>query len=203
MRLVDDGVRPGDVSAPIFAAPIEIRIDDHRLGHEGGAVALVEGQVIPLGADRVSENSGIPCQLPRVGPGVRIEQQLVGVEAVAGLRLERTMHPKPIEGSGAHFAQVAVEDFVGELRKLETVGLARAARVEQANLDLRRVGGKDGEVRALCIRRGAERIRLAFANFHLKPRPAALVRRPQRYSSPTMAGCPIRQFRGPKIRSIA
>ena len=140
MRLVDDGVFPRDVSPPIFATPIEIGIDDDGLGHEGRAVALVEGQVVALGSDRVAENRGVPCQLSRMGSRVRVEQQLVGIKAVAGLGLIRAVHTKAIKRRRADLGHMTVEDFVGVLRELEPVDLSGAVAVEEANLDPGRVG---------------------------------------------------------------
>src|SRR5260370_35508554 len=42
--LIDDRAIPGDESLPCFAAPVEIRIDDHAFRHIRTAFALVEGQ---------------------------------------------------------------------------------------------------------------------------------------------------------------
>ena len=77
VRLVDDGAVPRHRPPVRLAVPVEIRIDDHALRHERRAVALVEGQVVAVGADGVAEAGRIPRQLADVRARVRIEQQLV------------------------------------------------------------------------------------------------------------------------------
>ncbi len=64
---------------------------------------------------------------------------------------------------------MAVENFVGVLRKFEAVGLAAAFAVEDADLDLGRMSGKDGEVGAFGVGRRAKRIGLAFTDAHKNP----------------------------------
>ena len=140
VRLVDDRAFPRNGSAPIFAMPIEIRIDDDGLRHEGRAVAFVEGQVVALRADCVSEHRGIPRQFSRVGSRVRVKQQLVGIEAVASLGLIGAVHAKAVKRRRPDVRHVAVEHFVGPLRKFEASDLAAALGVEKANLDPRRIG---------------------------------------------------------------
>ena len=120
--------------------PVEIRIDDDRLRHEGRAVALVEGQVVFLGADRVAEYRGVPCQLAGMGAGIRVEQQLVGVEAVARLGLIGAVHAEAVERPRPDIGDMAVEDLVGVFGELEAIASPAGRRVENANLDLRRVG---------------------------------------------------------------
>src|SRR5580693_4132209 len=97
MRLVDDGAFPRDVSPPVLAMPIEVWIHDDGFRHEGRAIAFVEAEVVSLCADRVSEHRGVPRQLSGVGSRVRVEQQLVGIEAVSGLRLIGAMHAKAVK----------------------------------------------------------------------------------------------------------
>ena len=67
--------------------------------------------------------------------GVRVEQKLVGIEAVTGFRFERAVHPESVERPRADVGHVAMKDLIGQFRKLETVGLAPAFGVEQANVD--------------------------------------------------------------------
>ena len=115
MRLVDDGGFPRNVSAPILAVPIEVWIDDDGLRDEGRAVALVEGQVVAVGANRVPEHCGIPRQFSRMRARVRVEQQLVGIEPVASLRLIGAVNAKAIKRRRPDLRHVAVEHLVGSL----------------------------------------------------------------------------------------
>src|ERR1700722_20119515 len=140
MRLVNDRAFPRDVSAPILAMPIEVRIHDDGLRHEGRAIAFVEAEVVSLCADRVSEYRGVPRQLSRVGSSVRVEQQLVGIEAVAGFRLIGAMHAKAVKRRWPDLRHVAVEHLISALGKLKAARLAAPPGVEEADLDLRRIG---------------------------------------------------------------
>ena len=79
--LVDDGFVPMDVLPLRLRLPVEIGIDHDAFGHEGRAVALVEGQVVAA-LHLVAEHRRIPCQRAGMGAGIGIEQQLVGIEAV-------------------------------------------------------------------------------------------------------------------------
>ena len=146
--------------------PVEVGIDDGAFRHETRAVPLVEGQVVPLGADGVAEHGGVPDELAGVGARIRVEQELVRIEAMSGLGLERPVSAEPVKRAGSDVGDVAVEDLVGVLGQLETVDLASVGRVEDADVDPRRMGGKDREIGALGVGGGAERIGLAFADAH-------------------------------------
>ncbi len=124
VRFIDDRVVPGDAAPMVFAVPVEVGIDDRALRHERRAVALVEGQVVSFRADRIAEHGRVPDELAGVSARVRVEQELVRIEAVSGLGLERPVGAKPVEGAGADAGDVAVKDFVGVFRQLEPVDLA-------------------------------------------------------------------------------
>ncbi len=166
VRFINDRVVPRDAAPLVFAAPVEIGIDDGALRHERRAVALVEGQVVSLRADRVAEHGRIPDELAGVSAGVRVEQEFVRIEAMSGFGLERPVGAEPVERAGSDPCDVAVKDFVGVLGELEPFDLAPVRRVEDANVDPRRVGGEDREVGAVGVRRRAKRIGLAFADAH-------------------------------------
>ncbi len=104
-----------------------------------------------------------------MGSCVRVKQQLVGIEAVAGLGLIGAVHAKPVKRRRADVRHVAVEHFVGPLGKFEASDFAAALGIEEANLDPRRIRREHGKIRALLIRRRAERVRLAFADLHSAP----------------------------------
>ena len=93
--LVDDGVVPRNAAQAIFAPPVEIGIDDDGLRHERSAVELIEGQIVPFGAEPIPEDGGVRHELAGVRTCVRVEQELVGVEAMANLGLVDPMHAEP------------------------------------------------------------------------------------------------------------
>ena len=147
VRLVGDHVVPGHTQAGRFAVPVEALIDDDAFGDERRAVALVEGVVVRR-LHLIAEHGGVPRQIEGVGPGVGVEQKLIGVEAVARLRLVGTVNAVAVEGARMHAGQVAVKDLVGVFGQPYARHLLLAVRIEEADLDFHGVGGEQGEVRA-------------------------------------------------------
>ena len=92
-----------------------------------------------------------PDQPPGEPLGVRIEQELVGIEAVAVLGLIRAVNAVAIELPGRNVIEVAVPDVLAALGKFDALELAPALAVEQAKLDLLRVGGEQRKVGAPAV----------------------------------------------------
>ena len=74
-----------------------------------------------------------------MGSCVRVKQQLVGIESVASLGLIGAVHAKAIKRRRADVRHVAVEHFIGPLRKFAASDFAAALGIEKANLDPRRI----------------------------------------------------------------
>src|SRR3954447_7539690 len=87
-----------------------------------------------------------PDQPARKSLGIGIEQQLVGVEAVTVLRLVRTIDAVAVELSRRDVVQIAVPDVLGPLRQFDPLDLPSALAIEQAELDLFGIGGKQGKI---------------------------------------------------------
>ena len=86
--LVDD--RPVEGRARrLVVAPIELRIDHDPLGNAGGVVNLIDRQVGVLVAERVAEDRLLPVDDPSDRLRIRIEQDLVRVEAETVLGIVR------------------------------------------------------------------------------------------------------------------
>ncbi len=68
--------------------------------------------------------------------GVRIEQQLVGVETVAALGIVGAVHAIAVELARDDVGQIAMPDVIGALGERDAFQLAPAWPVEQAQLDL-------------------------------------------------------------------
>ena len=81
VRLVDDGFMPWPVGARLRRA--HAVGDDHAFRHEARAVGLALDEVGAFGADLIAEQAVVPDELPGIRLRVRVEQQLVAVEAVA------------------------------------------------------------------------------------------------------------------------
>jgi hypothetical protein len=75
-----------------------------------------------------------------VRAGVRIEQQLVGIEAMARVGFVRAMNAVAIELTRPDIRHVAVKDLVGVFRQLDPRRLVAGQMIEEANFDLCRVG---------------------------------------------------------------
>ncbi len=86
VQLVDHHVLPWHLG-PAVVAPGEGGLEHPALGHEGGAVAAVEGQVLALAADRIAVQRVTPPQLADQVLRIGVEQQLVRIEAMALLGL--------------------------------------------------------------------------------------------------------------------
>jgi hypothetical protein len=139
-------------------APVEAVVDHLAFRHAARALALVEGQVFLLVPDGVAEMRVAPVDLAHDRLGIGIEEQLVGVEAVALLGLVRPVHAVAVEGAGLEARHVPVPDEVGALAQGEALHLLLPGLVEQAQLHLLGVARVDREVDALVVRRGAEGI---------------------------------------------
>ncbi len=143
VRLVQHRPVPRHARRPVVA-PGEGRVDHAALGHERGAVALVEGRVV-LTHD-VAEQLRRPVDLAHHGLGVGVQHQLVRVEAVPVLRLIGSVHAVAVDGAGPGLGQEAVPDLVGVFRQVDAADLGLARIVEQAQLHLGGIGGEQREV---------------------------------------------------------
>ena len=134
VQLVDQGVVPRR-SGRAVVVPIEGRIDHLALGHRGRVVAPVEGEVRALRADLVAEVGVGPAQRASRGPGIWIEQQPVGIEALAEVGAVGAVGAEAVERSRNGAGQVAMPDEVGALRQRAAHQFAPPAAVEDAQVD--------------------------------------------------------------------
>lgn len=105
----------------------------------------------------VAEQLGAPTQLADQLPGVGIEHELVGIEAVPGVGFIGAMDAVAVDGAGTGRGQIAVPDFVCVFRELDPFQFGLAAIVKQAELDFRCVGRKQREIHAEAVPGGTER----------------------------------------------
>ena len=169
VRFIDDRVVPGDAASVIFAVPVEVGIDDGALRHEWRAVAVVESQVVSFRADRVAEHGRVPDELAGVSARVGVEQELVRIEAMSGLGLERPVGAEPVERAGADAGDVTVKNFVGVLGELEPVDLASVGRIEDADVDARSTGSSSRSTPTKFFRVASPACAASFYGF--RPRP--------------------------------
>ena len=115
---VEDRVVPWHACAR-RVRPGEALVDDLALLHERCAVALVEGEIVAVGVERVAEHGRVPLQLADVRLRVRIEQQLVRIEAMARFRFVGAMHAIAVYRAGPQAEHVDVPDFIGVFRQFD------------------------------------------------------------------------------------
>src|SRR4051812_44126866 len=99
---------------------------------------------------------------------VGIEQQLVGIEAMAMLRLIGTMNAVAVLCAWTDIGEIAVPDIVGALRQADSLQFAAIAGIEQAQFDLLRICRKDRKIRADAVEGRSKRSRRPGRNVHLK-----------------------------------
>ena len=154
--LVDHAVVERHARRPVVR-PVEVRADDHRLGHERRAVGVVERALGVLEA--VGEERLVPAHLAVDRHGVRVEQQLRRVAAHAAGRVVRPVDAVAVALPGPDVGRVAVPDPRGHLGQRRA--RLRAVGVEQAQLDELGRLGEDREVGADAVVARAERERLS------------------------------------------
>ena len=160
VQFIDQRIAPRRRRRPVVA-PVEVVLDDLRLGHQDGVVAPVERQIGVFCADLVAEVGVVPAQAICRASRVGVEQQLVRVEAVTLFRPVRTVHAVAVEQTGAFARQIAVPDEIGLLRHGDALDFAPPVCVEQAQLNFRRVFREEREIHALSVPRRTQGARLA------------------------------------------
>ena len=142
VRLIDDGVLPGNMRADLAAAPVEGLIDDHGFRHAAGIVAPVEREILTRASGAVGEMCIAPYQPSGKPPSIGIEQQLIGVEAVTVFGLIGAVNAIALKFAGPDIGKITVKHLIGIFGQLNAALFALAGLIEQANLDLGRIGRK-------------------------------------------------------------
>src|SRR5690606_29142559 len=118
-------------------------------------------------ADREAEHAVVPPHVAADSLRIRVEEQLRRVEAMAVARVVGAVDAVAVQLPRADVRQVAVPHLLRPLTQRNTVRLApRVRRVEEAQLDSRRMFGEEGEVDADAIACGTERIGRSWPDFH-------------------------------------
>ena len=180
-RLRNVGVQPGhalDVTlvdhrpAPRRArravvSPAERGLGHDALRHGARAVRPARHEVTVRVAGVVAEEHIAPADGAAERAGVRVDEQLRRVEAVAVLGVPGTVDAVAVELAGAEVGKIRMPDEAVALAQRDAVGLARiAGGGEQTEIDGGRVLREESEVDPLAIPRGAERIRHAGPDPH-------------------------------------
>src|SRR5258706_4200211 len=94
-----------------------------------------------------------PAQRPHDAARVRIEQELVGIEAVTLFGLVGTVDAISVELPGTKLRQVTVPHEIGALAQRDALQLPFPGLVEEAQLQLLRIAPDECEVHALSVPR--------------------------------------------------
>jgi hypothetical protein len=166
VTLVDDGARPGRARRPVVA-PAEGVVHHDALRHAARAVGTALREVRAGVADAIGEQGVAPLDAAGHRLRVRVEEQLVRVEAMPLLGRPGPVHAVAVELPGAYVGQARVPDVVGALDELDPLGRLLGVRaVEEAELDPCGVAGEQREVHAFPVPGRTERIRRARPDPH-------------------------------------
>jgi len=144
MGFVDQSFSPWATDG-IVARPVEGRVLHHALDHERRGIATVESKVV-AGRKIVTPKRIVPLQRTGDLARIRVQQQLVGVEAMALLRLVGAVGAIAVELPGLHIRHVAGEDRAFPAGHFQPRQFLRAVRREQAQFHGLGILGKDREM---------------------------------------------------------
>lgn len=157
VRLVDDRAIPRRAGR-LIVAPGKGRLDDHALREITGAVARIQPEVRPFVSVRISAQDLVPAHGPGDRLGVRIQEELLRIEAMALLGRKGAMDAVAVELARPQIRQKRVPDLVRALAQRNARALVRAlGRVKEAQLHGGGVLGENGEVDAVTGPGGAQR----------------------------------------------
>ena len=154
VRLVDDAVGVLEVRRAI-GAPVEERVDHHRLRHARRRVVVVAAVLV---TEVVAEQRLVPVEDAVDRLGVGIQQQLVRVATVAGFGVVGPVHAIAVTLARLDIGHEAVPDERVHLGQGDP-GLV-VIRVEQAQLNTLGDLAEQREVGAGAVVGGAKRIGL-------------------------------------------
>ncbi len=136
-------------------APGERRIDHLAFRHVGSAVGSATGKIFTGMADLVAEQGVMPSQLAGNCLGVRIKEQLRPVKTQTSLRVIRAVDPVAVKKVGPRLGQIAMPDLISLRDQVDAFDFLAAQVIKETELNRLCTFGKDGEVDALAVPRGA------------------------------------------------
>ena len=143
------------------SSPGEGGVDHDRLRHAAGIVAPVEREIAARAAGAIAEMRVAPHHASCELLGVRVDQQLVRIEAQAVLGIIGAMHAIAVELARRHVVEIAVPDVLAALGQLDALDLAPALLIEQAKLHLLGSRGEQRKVGSAAVPGRAKGIRRA------------------------------------------
>ena len=119
--------------------PIEVGTSDHAFGHAAGAIAAVDAEVGVLASEAIRVDRLLPIDAAGNRLGIRVDEQLGGVEAQAARRFPGAMDAIAVELPRLQSRNVSMPDESGLFAQPDAASLATSAAVVETHFDLGRV----------------------------------------------------------------
>ena len=158
VQLVDDCFVPWNVR-PTVIPPREGGIDHPAFRHAGCGVTPVECEILALGAEAIPIVRIAPVDVAGDRFRVRVEQELVRIEAMTLFRAIGSIDAIPIEQPGPRFRQIAMPDQIIVFHERDALDFPPPLRIEDAELDFLRVLREQREIDAFSVPRRSTRVR--------------------------------------------
>ena len=160
MHLIEHRLAPG-ASGRGQAVGAANQTCNPALRHEGCAVAVIEGMAALGMIGLIAEHRVMPPETADQLAGIRVEQQLVRIEAMPVIRRIRAMGPQAIDQTGLRFGKESVKDIAGAAWQVNARDFLLAGGIEQTQLDALGMMRPDCNVDAVALDMGTEFFRAA------------------------------------------
>jgi hypothetical protein len=134
MGLIDAGVRPWSTGRAVVF-PGVCRIHHHAFRHHRCAVAPIRNQIVTVYARAIAIQGIVPADLAVQQPRIRVDQQLVGIEAMAVLGLVGSVYAIAVELPRPKAGDIPMPDLVRSLRKRDPAGLVPPIGIVETQID--------------------------------------------------------------------
>ena len=150
-----------------FAEALDVDFIEHQIGHRvTRCVQVTRRDTEGCGNACLECGGGVLLRVALIATndlaGVRVQQQVPGVEALTLLRIVNTVRAQTVNQTRAGASQKAVKNTVVRTRQLVALYLGLAVGIKQAQLDALRMQRKDRKIDAAVAHLGAHRFRPTF-----------------------------------------
>jgi len=116
----------------LIGSPGKSRIDNHRLEHPRSAIAAIKREIRQTVPDAVAEMRVAPLEVADNLLGIRIQQELMAIEAKALLRIVRSVDAIAIHQPRPCLRQVAMPHLICLFADVDPMQFAVAGWVKNA-----------------------------------------------------------------------
>src|SRR5260370_9126752 len=158
VEFITDRVVPWGTPRTVVS-PRERGVDDEASGHTGRAVALIGCEILAR-VDSIAEQSVAPFDRAHNLLCVRIQQQLIRVEAQAFFRIVGPIQPITVEKAGPGLREIAVPDLIRPPAHRSPLGPTPPFVCKKTKLDPFRGVRKQRQIHTLSVPGGPQWWRL-------------------------------------------